>query len=109
VTVKAAHLAELRACVDVLRVQVGLMAVTWSDLALQAGETWIRAVHDNRLGPSREHRRHDDRARVRPGLRRTMFPNKSLTLDLTKCAPRIVRRLMFGRILGGQPQPLDVI
>jgi RHS repeat-associated protein len=45
VTVQAQHVTELRACVDALRVQVGLTAVTWTDLTLQAGETWIRAVH----------------------------------------------------------------
>jgi RHS repeat-associated protein len=49
VTVKAQHVTELRACVDALRVQVGLAVVTWTDLALEAGETWIRAVHVTEL------------------------------------------------------------
>jgi RHS repeat-associated protein len=48
-TVQAQHVTELRACVDDLRVEVSLARVEWSDLVLQAEQTWIQAVHITQL------------------------------------------------------------
>jgi hypothetical protein len=43
-TVKAIHIAELRARIDALRVQFGLAAFAWTDLPLGPG-VFIRQVH----------------------------------------------------------------
>src|SRR5712691_11791966 len=43
--VKAAHIAELRSCVDALRNNTGLAAYPWTDLALVPTVTSVRSVH----------------------------------------------------------------
>ena len=44
-SVKAAHVAELRACVDALRNNTGLAAYPWTDPAVVPTVTSVRAVH----------------------------------------------------------------
>ena len=47
--IKAAHLTELRARIDDLRVSAGLPRYSWADRTIRAGATPVRAMHWNQL------------------------------------------------------------